>query len=187
MEWIASGDRNTAFYHASTVIRRSRNRISALKIDDVWVREPSVLKEHINSFFIGLFTRKETHTANSNYIAYQPRLTKDDSDSLLRPVELEEIRCALFSMKDLKSPGPDGIQPIFYPKHWEEVLGTLLTFITNALRDGHFDPFLLKAHIALIPKGDNPDVIQKFWPICLLNVAYKVLFKVLVNRLRPFL
>ncbi|GLT28349.1 hypothetical protein SLA2020_032890 [Shorea laevis] len=161
--------------------------MSTLKIDDVWVRKPSVLKQHINSFFVGLFTRKETHPASSNYTDYQLRMTEEDGDSLLRPVELEEIRCALFSMKGLKSPGPDGIQPIFYQKHWEEVSGTLLTLITNALRDGHFDPSLLKAHIALIPKGDSPDVIQKFRPICLLNVAYKVLSKVLVNWLRPFL
>ncbi|GLT62781.1 hypothetical protein SLA2020_353910 [Shorea laevis] len=41
--------------------------------------------------------------------------------------------------------------------------------------------------MVLIPKGDNPDIIQKFRPICLLNVAYKVLSKVLVNRLRPYL
>ncbi|GLT93128.1 hypothetical protein SLE2022_109330 [Rubroshorea leprosula] len=93
----------------------------------------------------------------------------------------------LFSMKGLKSPGLDGIQPIFYQKHWEVVSGTLLSFVNNALRDGHFEHSLLHAHITLIPKGENPDTIQKFRSICLLNVAYKVLSKFIVNRLRPFL
>ncbi|GLT51746.1 hypothetical protein SLA2020_251350 [Shorea laevis] len=53
--------------------------------------------------------------------------------------------------------------------------------------DGFFENSLLQAHIVLIPKGENPDAVQKFRPICLLNVAYKVLSKVIVNRLRPFL
>ncbi|GLT24835.1 hypothetical protein SLA2020_000040 [Shorea laevis] len=46
IEWIASGDRNTRFYHASTIVRRSRNRISALKVDGEWVTEPAHLKQH---------------------------------------------------------------------------------------------------------------------------------------------
>ncbi|GLT30193.1 hypothetical protein SLA2020_050080 [Shorea laevis] len=187
VEWTASGDRNTKFYHASTVIRRGKNRISALKIDGTWEKEPSILKHHIQDFFVGLFTKQVTQPCNLDYSVFQPRLSDEDGNSLLLPASLEEVRIALFSMKALKSPGPDGIQPIFYQKHWDVVSGTLLTFINNALVDGFFDCSLLQAHIALIPKGENPDVIQKFRPICLLNVAYKVLSKVLVNRLRPFL
>ncbi|GLT60498.1 hypothetical protein SLA2020_332620 [Shorea laevis] len=187
VEWIASGDRNTSFYHASTIIRRSRNRISALKVDGEWVAEPQYLKQHIREFFVGLFTRKDISSSFKDYSAFQPCLSADDGSSLLNPVSLEEVRVALFSMKGLKSPGPDGIQPIFYQRHWQEVSGTLHSFVNNAFRDGYFDQSLLHAHITLIPKGDNPDIIQKFRPICLLNVAYKVLSKVIVNRLRPFL
>ncbi|GLT29230.1 hypothetical protein SLA2020_041090 [Shorea laevis] len=134
-----------------------------------------------------LFSRRDTQLAINAYSVWQPRLTTEDGKALLRPVSLEEVRDALFSMKGLKSPGPDGIQPIFYQKHWEEVSSTLLSFTNRALSDGYFDTSLLQAHIVLIPKEDNPDVIQKFRPICLLNVAYKVLSKVLVNRLRPYL
>jgi hypothetical protein len=41
--------------------------------------------------------------------------------------------------------------------------------------------------IVLIPKGKNPLSIKDFRPISLCNVIYKVISKVLVNRLRPFL
>ncbi|GKV14725.1 hypothetical protein SLEP1_g25551 [Rubroshorea leprosula] len=90
-------------------------------------------------------------------------------------------------MKGLKSPRPDGIQPIFYQKHWHVVSSTLLSFVNKALTDGFFEHSLLQAHMILIPKGENPDIIQKFRPICLLNVAYKILSKVIVNRLWPHL
>ncbi|GLT51810.1 hypothetical protein SLA2020_251920 [Shorea laevis] len=186
-DWIASGDRNTSFYHASTIVRRRRNQISALKVDGEWMMESKGLKRHIHDFYLGLFMRKDTQPLIKDYSAYQPQLSDEDGASLLIPVSLEEVRTALFSMKGLKSPGPNGIQPFFYQKHWEVVSGTLLSFVNNALRDGYFEHTLLQAHITLIPKGDCPDIIQKFRPICLLNVAYKVLSKVIVNRLRPFL
>ncbi|GLT27521.1 hypothetical protein SLA2020_025080 [Shorea laevis] len=90
-------------------------------------------------------------------------------------------------MKGLKSHGPNGIQPIFYQKHWPVIAGTLLSFVNKALTDDFFEHSLLQAHITLIPKGENPNIIQKFRPICLLNVPYKILSKVIVNRLRPHL
>lgn len=31
-EWIASGDRNTKFYHASIVVRRSQNNYGSIKM-----------------------------------------------------------------------------------------------------------------------------------------------------------
>jgi hypothetical protein len=37
--------------------------------------------------------------------------------------------------------------------------------------------------ITLIPKGDDTDIIQKYRPICLLNVIFKNITKMIVNRL----
>ncbi|GLT78221.1 hypothetical protein SLA2020_497620 [Shorea laevis] len=124
---------------------------------------------------------------SGDYSCFQPKLSDATSNSLMLPVSIEEVKAALFSMKGLKSPGPDGIQPIFYQQHWEVVAGTLHSFINKPLVDGSFEPEILHAHITLIPKGDNPDVIQKFRPICLLNVCYKILTKLIANRLRPHL
>ncbi|GKV48718.1 hypothetical protein SLEP1_g55522 [Rubroshorea leprosula] len=114
-------------------------------------------------------------------------MSDEDSASLLLPISMEEVKLALFSMKGLKSPSPDGIQPIFYQKHWDIISGTLHSFINKSFSDGFFELTMLQAHTILIPKGESPDVIQKFRPICLLNVAYKILSKVIVNRLRPHL
>ncbi|OMO87309.1 hypothetical protein COLO4_20693 [Corchorus olitorius] len=34
---------------------------------------------------------------------------------------MEEVKAATFSMKDLKAPGADGIQSLFYQRNWEVV------------------------------------------------------------------
>jgi hypothetical protein len=36
--------------------------------------------------------------------------------------------------------------------------------------------------ITLVPKGKDADIIQKYRPIYLLNVSFKIITKVLVNR-----
>ena len=51
---------------------------------------------------------------------------------------------------------------------------------------GFFDPTLVETLVVLIPKEDQPTKMQDFQPISLCNVLYKLITKVLVNRLRPF-
>lgn len=116
-----------------------------------------------------------------------PSIDAFEHPNLTKPATEEEVRIALFSMKGLKSPGPDGIQALFYQRNWDTVKGTFLDFVNKALSNGYFDPNLARAHVVLIPKEQSPDTIQKFRPISLLNVAYKVLSKVIVNCLRLYL
>ena len=54
-DWIASGDRNTKFYHASTLVRRSRNKIESLKdaIDNL-ITDPHRLVMMVQSLQIAI-------------------------------------------------------------------------------------------------------------------------------------
>jgi hypothetical protein len=69
----------------------------------------------------------------------------------------------------------------FYQTFWE-VIKYDLKEMFDAFHQGRLDIERLNhGVISLIPKV--PDVIQKFRPICLLNVSYKILTKILANRL----
>ncbi|KAL8161277.1 hypothetical protein V2J09_012766 [Rumex salicifolius] len=51
-QWISCGDRNTKFFHMSTVMRRRSNRILSLKVDaDRWCVDPVRLENHATQFF----------------------------------------------------------------------------------------------------------------------------------------
>ncbi|KAL2902361.1 hypothetical protein RDABS01_027443 [Bienertia sinuspersici] len=57
VEWIRDGDRNTSFFHFSTIKRRWRNRIVAIKDNnDNWIYEPQNVKNHISNYFKELYT-----------------------------------------------------------------------------------------------------------------------------------
>ena len=48
VNWMILGDRNTAFYHMSTLVRRSRNQISAIKNSvGEWLYLERDIMEHI--------------------------------------------------------------------------------------------------------------------------------------------
>ncbi|XP_074313591.1 uncharacterized protein LOC141648774 [Silene latifolia] len=89
-----------------------------------------------------------------------------------------------------KAPGPDGFQAIFYQKHWPIVESSLCLMVINVLEGKGFLEGLNDTHIVLIPKVTGPELVLQFRPISLCNVAYKIVSKVLANRIKkvlPFL
>ena len=59
--------------------------------------------------------------------------------------------------------------------------------VLDFLNDGVMLPDLNHINILLIPKMKNPEKMSKFRPISLCNVIYKVISKVLANRLKQVL
>ncbi|XP_031101801.1 uncharacterized protein LOC116005700 [Ipomoea triloba] len=188
VDWIKDGDRNTRFYQNAAVIRRNKNRIRFLKINGSWTDNHSSLSSHITDFFTSLFCRVDTNDAAVlTPVAEEHTISSTQAGGLCRQVSLEEVRKAVFGMKKYGSPGPDGIPAIFYQHFWSEVGPSLTRMVNQALVSGTIETSLLKAFMTLIPKKEVPETAADFRPITLLNVAFKAISKVLVNRLRPIM
>jgi len=90
-------------------------------------------------------------------------------------------------MKPYKTPDPDGFQCIFLKQYCHIVGDDIFCLVHSAFLTGHFDPEISNTLIALIPKVDPPNTYKDFRPISLCNIVYKIITKVLVQRLRPIL
>ena len=107
--------------------------------------------------------------------------------SLDAMVTLEEIKEALWSMKPYKSPGPDGLHTGFYQRFWLIVGDSVIKEVMKVFLDRKVPDYLNKTLIVLIPKVQGPESIGNYRPISLCNSIYKIISKVIVNRLRPLL
>jgi hypothetical protein len=63
----------------------------------------------------------------------------------------------------------------------------VITAVRGFFENGIISEGLNNTTIVLIPKGNVPECLADYRPISLCNVAYKIISKCLVNRLRPFL
>ena len=95
-----------------------------------------------------------------------------------------EILFALKSMKAFKALGQDGLHAGFFQRFWL-IVGESVKFEIKKKNSTKKIPELLnKTLIALIPKILSPKTISHFRPISLCNTIYKIVTKILVNRLK---
>lgn len=90
-------------------------------------------------------------------------------------------------MHSLKSPGPDGLSPLFFQKYWHIVGNDVTATILFVLNSGHMLHKMNYTHIVPIPKNNDPKTISDYRPISLGNVVSRIFSKVLANQLKLML
>ena len=114
------------------------------------------------------------------------RMTTAMRVELSRPT-VEEVKAALFQMGPIKAPGPDGMNALFYQKFWHIVGNDVSSAVLEFLNFGIMIPEINYTHLVLIPKIKSPEKMTNFRLFSLCNVIYKIISKVLANRLKIIL
>ena len=86
-----------------------------------------------------------------------------------------------------KAPGPDGFTSNLFHYFWDMVKEEVVETVEESRKKkGVLRPFNA-TFLSLIPKEMGADCPDKFKPIALCNVVYKIISKVIANRLKPLL
>jgi hypothetical protein len=110
-----------------------------------------------------------------------------EATHLERPFSEEEVVLALNQISGEKAPSPDGFTLAFFHHCWDvvkkEVLDSLQDFYINEA----FERSLNLTFVVLIPKKVGVSDVEDFRPISLTGSIYKIISKMLANRLREVL
>ncbi|XP_074290658.1 uncharacterized protein LOC141617370 [Silene latifolia] len=80
--------------------------------------------------------------------------------------------------------GPDKMNELFFQTYWHVICPSVVNSILSILRGDTSPEILNNTNILLIPNRKAPDKMRDFRPISFCNVVYKLVSKVLANRLK---
>jgi hypothetical protein len=188
MTWLAAGDSNTKFFHSQAQQRRRTNCLSGLwNSDNVWCTDENQIEDIAVSYFDDIFHTSTPVNLEDTLTAVNSRVTSEANQRLLQPFTTDEVRMALFQMHPSKAPGPDGMSSFFFQKYWNIVRANVTAAVLSVLNSRKILRKINLTHISLIPKKKNLERMSEYRPISLCNVVYKIILKVLANRLKVVL
>lgn len=103
---------------------------------------------------------------------------------LTSTVSDKEIKDVIFSMNSFKSPGPDGMNSLFFKVAWDFIEPDVSKAVKHIFASRKILGGVNATHICLIPKTHHPVRVDEFRPIACCNVLYKVISKIIANRIR---
>lgn len=167
---------------------RKTNSVSFFKDSDgSWINDPGQILDYTSEFFQKAFQTDHIDTPWKNILNSQTYFDNIDLSDLDYPLKDFGVVRAIFSFKPFKAPGPDGIPPFFYQKYWHVIRNSVLTFCHNIFKNLSVPKTLNSTYICLIPKFHNANNLNNFCPAGLCNTIYKVITKIIFNKIKPTL
>lgn len=107
----------------------------------------------------------------------------DSTKDLISSVTQAELEGTLKWFKKDKSLGPTGWTIKFFLAFYELIGLDLLKVVEECRSSRHMYEAINSTFIALFPKSDSPASFNDFRPISLCNCLYKIVAKIIANRL----
>ncbi|XP_074271397.1 uncharacterized protein LOC141595333 [Silene latifolia] len=181
-------DLSTRFFYSRLADRRARNSIGI--IQDENGKQCTGSKE-VSLGFISYY--KSLLCTSSPVLPLPPSLFLQDTvppdscTSLIQQIRVQEIIDALKSIDRHKSPGIDGYTSGFFLDAWQQVGSDFKAAVFDFFQNCFMPKAANATLLVLIPKMETPLTVKDYRPIACCTTFYKVVSKILANRLQQVL
>jgi hypothetical protein len=125
---LLQGDSNTKYFQLVASGKHRKSRIYKLRDENHVIQGDVALKKHITSYYKSLFGPPDVIDVALDETQIQdiPQVSEVESEFLVVPLTVEEIRRALFHMEHYKALGMDGFPIDFLKMFWSTIKDDLV-------------------------------------------------------------
>ena len=188
VRWHNDGEKPTKYFLNLEKYRSGAKGMNTLLQENGEIlKSPQKILERQQEFYSKLYTSDPDIEFKIDEINI-PRLSDVEMNSTKGKIKLIELQDAIKGSKRNKTPGIDGLTLEFYIIFWNQIKHILLDACNYSFEVGKLHSSALKGIINLIPKRSKDSrIIKNLRPISLLPTEYKLIEKVLANRMKPSL
>lgn len=184
INWHCDGDRNTAYFHRTAKIKQAYKKITSLRIENTVITQQDQIASHVVAHFSNIFTTNNQVQDNGLVEEVIPALVTEQVNNLLTMLpSTSEIKNAVFAMNKDGAPGPDGFGAFFYQTYGEVIKNDVTNAVLEFFTSNWISPNWNANTVVLVPKVPNADTISQFRPIAMANFKFKIISKILADRL----
>ncbi|GJW58496.1 RNA-directed DNA polymerase, eukaryota, reverse transcriptase zinc-binding domain protein [Tanacetum coccineum] len=147
----------------------------------------SVIKGSEHRSRIEIVNDKNGVRYEGDQVAEQFTVYVEDAEIMVMHVSDMEIKEALFDICDNKAPGLDGYSAKFFKYAWSVIKNEVCDVVKEFFRTGKMLGEINATLITLVPKSKTPEKLSDYRPIACCNTIYKVISKILTNRIKSAL
>ena len=93
----------------------------------------------------------------------------------------------VFSINEHSAPGPDGFGGYFYKSSWDIIGQNMIEAVMEFFTTGKIFRNLNSNFMVLIPKQESTASLDKFRPIVMGNFIFKIITKIIADRLNTII
>ncbi|KAI0519828.1 hypothetical protein KFK09_007289 [Dendrobium nobile] len=185
--WLANGEDDLGFLYARIKDRGNSNHIKVISTANGVFYSPTDIARETVAYFKDIFNAPTPTLIDGISFPKGSTIPQEQQSFLTAQVTDQEIKDIIFASSTATSPGPDGYTFEFYKSTWGITGYYICQAIKNFFETGILPKAVKATAIVLIPKTPHASQITDFRPISLCNTFYKIIAKILANRMKPIM